>query len=120
MNTLTRKQRNFVNILVNNPKKSATQAAFESYAVKNRHVAEQIAYENMRKPEVLTVLYGYGALAADTLVSLLDTPDARVRFNASTAILDRVYGKPAQQPADSSPQKILVNIDLTGRSPSRQ
>lgn len=119
MKTLTKKQQKFVNILATDPKKSATQAAFESYNVKNRHVAEQIAYENMRKPEILTVLRGYGALAAETIVSLLDAPNLRVRFNAAQAILDRVYGKPGHQQSQSS-KPVHVSIDLSGTPPDQR
>lgn len=34
--------------------------------------------------------------AAQTLVALLNSNDDRVRYQAATAILDRVYGKPKQ------------------------
>ena len=47
---LTLKQEGFKRDLLktNNP----TEAADRNYDCKNRHVAEQIAYENMRKPEI--------------------------------------------------------------------
>lgn len=48
---MTLKQKTFVKSYLQNGG-NGTQAVLDSYSVKNRHVAESIAYENLRKPEV--------------------------------------------------------------------
>lgn len=48
---MTLKQRQFVKKYIEN-NGNATQAAIEAYDVNNRHTAESIGSENLRKPEV--------------------------------------------------------------------
>ena len=47
-------------------------------------------------PEVREALEGASERAAQRLVELVDSVDPRVALMASNAILDRLYGKPAQ------------------------
>lgn len=47
-------------------------------------------------PEVKEALEGASERAAQRLVELVDSDDPRVALMASNAILDRLYGKPAQ------------------------
>lgn len=47
-------------------------------------------------PEVREALEGASERAAQRLVELVDSDDPRVALMASNAILDRLYGKPAQ------------------------
>jgi phage terminase small subunit len=110
---ITTKQKGFANKLLTNPKASATQAAADVYAVKNRHVAEQIAYENMRKPEILRYMGKYADMAEKRIIELMQSSDERVAFNASKDVLDRRYGK-ATQRSEVSARTVELNIDLTG------
>lgn len=133
---LTRKQQAFVKHLVNNPKDSATEAAAQSYNVKTRRSAEQIAYENLRKPEIMVVLGKHDINAQKVLAEALqanrkraeitdrddkgrpiyayyDEPDHVTRVKAADSILDRLHGK-ATQRTEVKSQAIQVTIDLTG------
>ena len=50
---LTRKQKHFADLLINNPKMSATKSAEQSYNLKNNNVARAVASENLTKPSIL-------------------------------------------------------------------
>lgn len=117
--TLTRKQQAFVEHLVNHPKESATQAAKHAYKTATNHTAEQIAYENMRKPEIVTELAKYNNLVENTLVNTVNdwgreenTRKREIAVDTAKYIHDKVNGK-ATQRTEVKTQGVTLNIDLT-------
>jgi len=116
---LTRKQAAFVRHLVENPKESATEAAYQTYDVANRGVAEQIAFDNLRKPSIVTELSKYNNLVENTLINTLnDYKDSTHLGERSLAIdtakyvHDKIHGK-AKQSLDIQHTKVSIQIDLT-------
>lgn len=112
MRQITNKQKRFADELLAHPRKSATQAASEVYSVKNRHVAEVIASENMRKPEILDYMGTYADMAESRIIELIQSDDERVALSAAKDVLDRRYGK-AMQRAEVSARVLKLDIDLT-------
>lgn len=114
MKQITKKQKGFANRLLTDPKTSATQAAFDVYRVKNRHVAEQIAHENLRKPVVLQYMNQFADKAERRIIELTKSGNERIALDASKDVLDRSYGKATQRLQVES-HSARINIDLTGR-----
>lgn len=120
---LTRKQRAFVDFIKANPKKSATEAAMQSYDAKNRRVAENIATENMRKPAIQAILREADAQAQESIISIMNTSTelrkdsrhAEVALKAAQDIQNRLHGMPKQQ-LDIQSQVLNITLDLTGGS----
>lgn len=110
---LTKKQANFVSELLGDKKISATEAASRTYAVKNRQVAEVIAHENLRKPQVLAHLEANSERAERKIVELMSSAKKEeVQIQAAKDILDRVHGK-ATQRIEQSTTGVTLTIDLT-------
>lgn len=112
---LTRKQAKFVEVLVSNPKASATEAAVQAYNVKSRLVGRTIAGENMTKPNILQHLVANSERAEQKIVDLMEAEKDEVKLAAAKDILDRVHGK-ATQKIEQSSTGVTLNIDLTGLS----
>lgn len=123
---LTRKQQAFTDYIVDNPKASATAAAEHAYNVTTRHAAEQIAHENMRKPEILLELSKHSQTAEYTLLEVMNTSKgysklgntagasyATTAIQAANSILDRLHGK-ATSKVEATSTSVVLNIDLTG------
>jgi len=126
---LTNKQKAFVQELIKNPKQSATQAALKTYGNGltpiTEGTAQQIAHDNLRKPNVQLELAKYSQDAELTVFNLMkqsekyaDNPDKEGAAHASVAlaaakdILDRVHGK-AKQQIDMQSTGVVLTIDLT-------
>jgi hypothetical protein len=125
--TLTRKQQAFVDGILGQPKKSATQVASEVYNVRGkRHTAEVIASENLRKPEIMVYLANHSSKAENTLVEIMNYGSeygkemkdrdgasyAGVAVSAAKDILDRVHGK-ATQKVEQHSTVVTLSLDLT-------
>ena len=117
---LSRKQRNFARALLKDKKISPTQAVIDAgYNVKSRHVARQIARENLHKPAISTYLSKYNYEADETIVQMMGLRDddnvakKRLAFDAAVEVKDRVEGKPTQRTEQIS-TAVNINIDLTG------
>lgn len=123
---LTRKQKAFADELLQNPKRSATQAVMNTYDVQKRRTAEVIASENLRKPEIMKYLHDNAGEAESTVITVMNyskelgrTGDksgaayASVALASAKEILDRVHGK-ATQRTEVTSKKVSVHIDLTG------
>ena len=118
---LTYKQKTFADKIINNPKDSATEAAATTYKVTNRHSAEQIAYENLRKPEIVSYLNRHLKDAETTVLNVMynsekmkDEPQhANIAIRSAEMVMDRVIGKPTQRVEQQS-TSVNINLDLTG------
>jgi hypothetical protein len=126
---LTNKQKAFVQELVKNPKQSATQAAIKTYGNGETTItegtAQQIAHDNLMKPNIQMELAKYSNDAELTVFNLMkqseryaDNPDkegaahASVALSAAKDILDRVHGK-AMQRTEVTTTGVTLTIDLT-------
>lgn len=125
---LTRKQKAFVEHIINHPKESLTDAAMAAYDVKGKGGAAVIAHENMQKPLVKLELERHSQLAEETLLDVMTysrrygksksgskeqgASYAAIAVNASKDILDRVHGK-ATQRVEQTSSVVNLNIDLT-------
>lgn len=129
---LTRKQKLFVQHIIDNPKSSGKAAAIAAYNTTTEKSAEVIASENLRKPEIMAFLDEHARLAKETVLDVIETSRrhmnsgtkdgaayAAVALNGGKDILDRVYGK-AKQSLEVNSTSITLSIDLSGRvlSPS--
>lgn len=117
---LTRKQKAFADRVIDNPKHSATEAAAQTYNVTSRHSAEQIAYENLRKPEIMSYLGRHLKDAETTILNVMynseklkDEPaHANIALAASKQVLDRTLGLPVARHEVQS-TTVSLNLDLT-------
>lgn len=116
---LTRKQKLFVDFLLNNPKASATQAVIHAYDPTSYITARSIASENLTKPSILAVLRGASTEAENVLLEVMRN-SSRLKSNASHAsiassvansVLDRVHGK-ATQRIEQHTSSVTLHIDL--------
>lgn len=125
---LTRKQKAFVQTLVNNPHMSATEAVRQTYNVTTDNSAAQIATENLSKPHLLLELSKYDETAQNTLIEVMGNSRefsklgntagssyAATAITAANSVLDRLHGK-ATQRLETTTQAVVLNIDLTGVS----
>lgn len=117
---LTSKQKAFIKYLVDNPKASATEAVRASYNVTTDNSASQIATENLRKPQIVTILEQYGNLFESTVVQTVkdwgnsdNTRQRELALQASYWGHDKVHGK-ATQRVEQRTTGVTLSIDLTG------
>jgi len=103
---LTRKQKAFVDKLIENPKLSPTQAAIETYGKPDRptsyNTAAVIAHENLNKPNVQLYMNKHIDKAKQKVVSLLDSENEQIILASAKDILDRTYGKASQNTQSTS------------------
>lgn len=109
---LTRKQKAFVDLLIANPKMSATKAVLQTYNVSNNHSAEVVASENLSKPVIMQHLHDNASRAEQTIVNLLESKKEEVKLASAKDILDRVHGK-ATQKIEQQTTGVALTIDLT-------
>ncbi len=117
---LTRKQQAFVSALVDNPKSNGTQAALVAYNTSSPVVAASIAYENLRKPQILLALKEHSALFESVVVGTAlewgNSEEVRKRelaLKASFWGFEQLHGKSIAKIEQSS-SVLRVNIDLSG------
>lgn len=113
---LTRKQKAFADTLINNPKLSATQAALQTYGEPNKpttyQTAQQIAHNNLTKPNVQLYLQEHVDKAKYRVLTLVDSDKDEIALRASQDILDRSVGKAVQRVEQHS-TSVNLNLDLT-------
>jgi hypothetical protein len=121
---LTYKQKEFIKQVVENPKQSLTKAAQAAYSSGDKEisptVAAQIAYDNMRKPNIVSQLQDYTQLVETTLTNTVaewgqhERPRQReIAQQAAMYIHDKVHGK-ATQRVETRSEAVVISIDLTG------
>ncbi len=117
---LTRKQTAFVKHLIEHPKDSGTEAVMQTYDVKSRQTAESIAYENLRKPEIVTELAKYNSNIEQIIVdktfklsSSEKLEEVKEGLLNARWMHDKINGK-ATQKIEQQSTKLVINIDLTG------
>lgn len=99
---LTRKQKAFADMLISQPKTSATEVARQTYNVSDSNTASVIATENLRKPSIQLYLDKHVDKAQEVITGFMDLKDSkniqekRLAYDSATQIIDRVAGKPTQ------------------------
>jgi len=116
---LSMKQKNFARELLTDKRKSPTQAVIDAgYQVKSRHVARQIARENLQKPAIKNYLAKHSTEADETIVQMMRLKDddrlgyKRLAFDAAVEVKDRVEGRSVQR-TEVKTEGVTLNIDLT-------
>ena len=117
---LTRKQAAFVKEIVDNPKRSATEAASKVYDVANRDVARSMAAENLAKPSIIMALGEHSSLVESVLVGTVKdwgrdaAPRKReIALDAAKFVHDKIHGK-ATVKIQAQTEVVSININLTG------
>lgn len=115
---LTRKQAAFVKELIDNPKKSATEAAARTYDVANRQTAEVIAYENLRKPQIISELSKHNDMIESALVNTVNdwkqednSRKREIAMDTAKFIHDKTHGKATQQ-IQIDKRAVVINISM--------
>lgn len=122
---LTRKQEAFVREIVNNPKISATQAAVETYGKPgqtiSRGTAEQIAFDNLRNPRIVSELSKYNNLVENTLINTIQEYSISDKLGERTLAVDtakyvhdKINGK-ATQRLETASTSVQISINLTSQ-----
>lgn len=121
--TITRKQKAFADHLLNNPKDSATEAATQTYNIKKRHTAEQIAYENLRKPEIVSYLATHSKDIENALINTFnqykEEEDIGKRKHSSELGMwmhDKIHGK-ATQTVEQHITEVKLSLNLRDVTP---
>ena len=120
---LTKKQAAFVKELVDDPKMSGTQAALKTYGRGDKELspvtAASIAYENLRKPQIVSKLGNYNQLVESALIGTLEdykesdkVSERSLSVDIAKYVHDKIHGK-ATQRMEVQTNKVSINIDLT-------
>lgn len=91
---MKRKTKDFANVLMKNPKISATQAYIDTHETNHKPTARVNASVLLAKPEVQIYMESHVKEAKETVVKMMKSRKDEIRLKASDSILDRVYGKP--------------------------
>lgn len=120
MPKLTRKQKIFVDYVLDHPKESYTQAAVVAYGASNRGVASSIAAENLTKPAIKMALGKANDLVESTLTTVVeewgsstDVQERSLAINTARYIHDKIHGK-ATQRTEVTSNVVSISLDLTG------
>lgn len=106
---LTRKQKAFADELLNDKKKSATEAAMQTYNTTDRNTAGVIAAQNLRNTNIQLYIDEHVDRAKETVVNLLDSDKDEIKLRSAQDILDRTHGK-ATQTVQTTGVHIQMNI----------
>lgn len=120
---LTPKQKAFVKELLDNPKLPAAEAVRRAYNTPEKQMtdgsARVIAYENMRKPAIISKLQDHTELVESALIGTVsdwaqdDAPRKReIALDAAKFIHDKVHGR-ATQRVEQSTNAVIISIDMT-------
>lgn len=109
------KTKEFIDLVVSNPKLSRTEAYIRTHETTHRPTARANASELMSKPNVLAYLETKSDIAEKTLYQVLKTSKKhsesvnwqRLAKDTANDVLDRVHGKPLARTTNTN-----LNINL--------
>lgn len=104
---LTRKQKDFADKILDNPKISNTQAYVEAYGNTNIKTAGKAAHSLMKNPKILQYMDSYAPQAERRIIELTQSENERIALDASRDILDRTKGK-----AIARTESMNVNVSI--------
>lgn len=121
---LTRKQKRFADLLLNNPKLSAAQAVREVYNITrpDSSTPRTVAAENLAKPNIQLYMDAHVQKAKNKIIQLIDSKADKIALAASDSVLNRALGKPTQRVEQhtTSVSLELALADLTAMTPVNQ
>lgn len=118
----TRKEKAFVEHLVNNPKATATDAYKAAYNTENmkKGTIYNEASVTMNKPVVISELSKYSNLVENTIINTVNewgneenTRKREIAINSAMYVHDKIFGK-AKQSIQTESKVVSININLTG------
>lgn len=107
------KTKDFIDMLNDNPKLSATEAYIRTHQTTNRITAGTAANKLLKKPSVIGYKDSAVKRAKRRIVQLVDSDNESIALKASESIIDRNEGKAVQKNENLS-RTVEVKLDLTG------
>lgn len=107
------KTKEFIDLLNENPKLSATEAYIRTHSTTNRKTAGVGANKLLKKPAVIGYKDSAVRKAKRRIVTLVDSNNESIALKASTEILDRNEGKAIQR-SENLNRTVEVKLDLSG------
>jgi hypothetical protein len=102
-----------VDMLLNNPKLSQTDAWLANHATENRDSASATASKVLAKPNEQIYKASAVGKAKKRIVQLVDSSNESIALKSSQDILDRTEGKAIQRNETTS-RSVEVKLDLSG------
>lgn len=112
MNNMKPKTKRFIDELLINPKKSATQAYIDTHETTNRASARASASKLLATPNAQLYMQEHVLKARDKVLELIDSTRDDIALRASESVLDRQLGKSTQMIATHN-KSVEIHIDLT-------
>jgi hypothetical protein len=78
------------------PHKTALAATFYAYDTEKPHSAIIMTNRNLNNPHVMRLLFANADQAESRMLELIQSDDEKVALQASTKVLEFVYGKPKE------------------------
>lgn len=117
---LTRKQKAFVQGLINNPKQSATKTALAVYDTNDYSTAQSIATENLSKPVIQNELAKYSNESENILYgNMLEYSNSDISWQRQLSnenaryIHDKVHGKATIKTENTNYTDINITLGTT-------
>lgn len=107
------KTKEFIDLMVDNPKLSATEAYIRTHETNDRNTARSQASKLQQRPAVIGYKDSAVKKAKRRIVLLVDSPNESIALKASESIIDRHEGK-AVQKSENINRTVEVKLDLTG------
>lgn len=105
------KTKQMVDLLLENPKLSQTEAYIRTHGTNNRDSARATASKVLSKPNVIGYRASAVGKAKRRIISLVDSENQSIALKASQDIIDRNEGKSVQKTENLS-RTIEVKLDL--------
>lgn len=107
------KTKEFIDLMNDNPKLSATEAYIRTHKTESRITAKNAASKLLQKPSVIGYKDSAVRKAKRRIVELVDSSNESIAIKASQDIIDRNEGK-AVQKSESVNKTVEVKLDLSG------
>ncbi|UOF77972.1 hypothetical protein [Caudoviricetes sp.] len=107
------KTKEFIDLMNDNPKLSATEAYIRTHETESRVTAGTAAHKLLKKPSVIGYKDAAVKKAKRRIVTLVDSSNESIALKASQDIIDRNEGKSVQKTENLS-RTVEVKLDLTG------
>ena len=116
---LTKKQKLFIQHIIDNPKAPIADSAEYAYNLKNRATARALASENLAKPYIRSILDSKLEKIEQTMLDVVEDwghhekPRQReIALQNAQYIHDKIAGK-ATQRIETKSEAVVINIDLS-------
>lgn len=107
------KTKEFIDLMTEDPKLSATEAYIRTHQTESRKNASIQASKLLRKDSVIGYKDNAVKKAKRRIISLVDSSNEAVALKAADSIIDRNEGK-AVQKNETTSRTVEVKLDLTG------